>query len=460
MPLLGSPLLIKIDLKSEDFVEEWRDYMKSEWFQKQKKMGIDIDFDDFYNRESSGEIMDWEKEIIGDKDDILSSISKIIKNKDLIDEVSIKTDQYMDSLPKIADYTVTEHPREKERERRKKFREEERNKKFEKLLTEWKDKEKDREKEMEKEKEREIKRQKEKQKLLQTDLDYDPVAEKKKRKKDPDSYKNSLEARKRYLEKEREMDELEKKKEEEAKREEELRILKEEEERKKRKEWEENNAFTAMEVVEEPLTIVKPDIIKDSIVVTSTEVPIIQESQKFVDKEEHMEDLEAKQEEIILPVLNESTRDAADKIEQESRLKLEKEEAERMQAKRILENIEKDEEIKKQVNTVKQLYDKIPTKKSELFKYPINWEIINENAIIEKKLRPWVEKRIMDYLGSEEEAVINLIVKKVKKKCPPQEIEDKMETVLKNEAEDFVMKMWKILVFEQLKVTHGLIKPK
>ena len=30
MPLLGSPLLIKIDLKSEDFVEEWRDYMKSE----------------------------------------------------------------------------------------------------------------------------------------------------------------------------------------------------------------------------------------------------------------------------------------------------------------------------------------------------------------------------------------------------------------------------------------------
>ena len=68
-------------------------------------------------------------------------------------------------------------------------------------------------------------------------------------------------------------------------------------------------------------------------------------------------------------------------------------------------------------------------------------------------------KRIKEYVGAEEESIINLIVKKVKKKCPPQEIEDKMESIIEKEAEDFVMKMWRILVFEQLKIEKNLVQP-
>jgi len=84
MSLLGSQLLIKIDNKSEEFIEDWREYKKTEWFERQKKKGVEIDLDDFFNRERSGEIMDWEKEIIGDKDAIFSLISEIIKKRDIV----------------------------------------------------------------------------------------------------------------------------------------------------------------------------------------------------------------------------------------------------------------------------------------------------------------------------------------------------------------------------------------
>ncbi len=68
-------------------------------------------------------------------------------------------------------------------------------------------------------------------------------------------------------------------------------------------------------------------------------------------------------------------------------------------------------------------------------------------------------KRIKESLGAEEENIIDLIVKKVRKKCPPQEIEDKIETFLEKEAEDFVMKMWRILIFEQLKIEKNVLQP-
>jgi len=90
MTLLGSQLLIKIDAKSLEFIEEWREYKRTEWFEKQKKKGIEIDLEDFFNRERSGEIMDWEREIIGDKDTIFGKISEIIKNKNIVQNAVMK----------------------------------------------------------------------------------------------------------------------------------------------------------------------------------------------------------------------------------------------------------------------------------------------------------------------------------------------------------------------------------
>lgn len=454
MNLLGSQLMIKIDLKSEDFIEEWREYKKEEWIQKQKKQGAEFDSEDFYNRERSGEIMEWEQEIIGDKDKIFEEIQEIIKRRELIDEVSTHTENYMKSLSRNTDYSVTEHPREKDRERRKKFREEEREKKYERLLEIWRDKEKERERERLRERERETKRQKEKQKLIQEDLNFDPAVDKKLRKKDPERYRRAQEERKRRREKEREEDELEREKEEEEKRQEELRRVRAEEEERRRKEREERKAFTQVEVENAPVAEPQGNIV----VTTNQEEPVIQESKRFEVEDAPMEVEETKKVPVELPALDESTKDALNKIEEGVQLKLQKDEENQSNAQRILANIDKDEEVRRQVQMAKQIYEEVPIRKNELYKYPLNWDTIERAEIIEKRLRPWVAKQITDYLGVEETRVIKLIVKNVAKKHPPQEIEDKLETFLQAEAEVFVKRMWKFLVFEQLKVERGLVK--
>jgi hypothetical protein len=84
MPLLGSKLLIKIDSKSQEFIEDWRDFKKSEWLERQKKKGVVIDLDEFMNKERTGDIMEWEKEIIGDKDSIFAEISQIVQEREIV----------------------------------------------------------------------------------------------------------------------------------------------------------------------------------------------------------------------------------------------------------------------------------------------------------------------------------------------------------------------------------------
>jgi len=462
MTLLGSQLLIKIDLKTEDFIQEWREYKKMEWLEKQRKKGIETDLENFYNRERAGEILEWEQEIIGDKDKIFNEIAQIIKNKEIIEEISTKTEEYVTSLSKNADYSITEHPREREREKRRKFREAERQKQYEKLLSEWKEKEKEREKEVIREKEREIEKQKLKQKLIEKDLAYDPSAEKKRRKKEPEQYKKAIEERRRYIEKEKEEDEIERKKEEEMARLEELRRLQEEEERKKRKEWEERNAFVATEENTNIQTNQPEEnkVAAEISVVTNAEpMPAKHEDNPMISKEENEQNNneDSKIPAPEMPKLNESTMQAISKIAEETKAKSLEEENEKNKAEKILEKIEKDEKVRKEIELAKQLYANIPKKKNDLYKYPLNWEIVEKYDLIEKKLRPYVSKKIHDYLHQEELGIVNLILKKVKSKNPPQEIEDKIAMVLENETEDFVVKMWKILVFEQLKIENGII---
>lgn len=375
----------------------------------------------------------------------------------------------MNQLTKNIETRLKEHPREKERDKRKKNRDKERERQYQKLLDEWNDKEKQRIKDKEREKERESEKTKQKQKKINEDLQFDPVAEKKRKKKNPDYFKRLLEERKKYRDQEREDDEVERKKEEETKAVEELKRIQLEEEIKKKKEWEEKNVFTKAE--EKLQTEYQPQQNSNRTIFLDSEGAHIQSDNMAIDKllatqevnqtfkMEDIKDDEAdqkKKKQTELPKLAESTEEAMNKIEAENRVKSQEEEERLVKAQKILEKIDQDDDVKKQVELAKKLYEKIPTRKNELFKYPVNWEIIEKSNIYEKKLRPWVANRIKDLLGSEEEKVINLIVTKVKKKCPPQEIEDKVETFLEKEAEEFVVKMWKLIVFEQLKIENNI----
>jgi len=105
----------------------------------------------------------------------------------------------------------------------------------------------------------------------------------------------------------------------------------------------------------------------------------------------------------------------------------------------------KDEEMRR-------LIHQVPTDKAKAFAYDIDWKCVDDHDILEKKLRPWVKKKVTEYLGQEEQGMIDFIMRKVKSQTSPQKILDELEGFLDEEAENFTLKMWRMLIFEVLRV--------
>ncbi|XP_042053044.1 RNA-binding protein 25-like isoform X2 [Salvia splendens] len=110
---------------------------------------------------------------------------------------------------------------------------------------------------------------------------------------------------------------------------------------------------------------------------------------------------------------------------------------------------------KQKLLDAKQLIDTIPKTKDELFSYEINWAIYDQN-VLHERMRPWVSKKITDFLGEEEVTLVDYIVSSTQEHVDAGEMLERLQTILDDEAEMFVLKMWRMLIFEIKKVETGL----
>jgi hypothetical protein len=67
----------------------------------------------------------------------------------------------------------------------------------------------------------------------------------------------------------------------------------------------------------------------------------------------------------------------------------------------------------------------IPTSKDELFAWDVKWEFMDD-AIIEK-LRPFVEKKIMEYLGVQEQLLVDVVEEHIRNRGKPQDLVEQLE---------------------------------
>jgi len=113
-------------------------------------------------------------------------------------------------------------------------------------------------------------------------------------------------------------------------------------------------------------------------------------------------------------------------------------------------SLHKENDRKTKLDQVKSVIEKIPKEKDELFAYEIDWDTVQQHNIVEKKMRPWIDKKIVEYLGEEEKTLTNFITSKMASRVYPSEILGQLQLVLDEEAEIFVVKMWRMLIFELL----------
>lgn len=84
------------------------------------------------------------------------------------------------------------------------------------------------------------------------------------------------------------------------------------------------------------------------------------------------------------------------------------------------------EEERKQA--AQQLAQTIPSDKDGLWKWSIKWEFVDE-TILREQLRPFVERKIVDYLGVQEQMLVEVVEEWVRKRGEPQGLVGELEGV-------------------------------
>ncbi|KAI9710347.1 MAG: hypothetical protein M1820_002842 [Bogoriella megaspora] len=96
---------------------------------------------------------------------------------------------------------------------------------------------------------------------------------------------------------------------------------------------------------------------------------------------------------------------------------------------------------------IKQVANEIPKEDDEaLYTWTIDWTSVDEGQIMER-MRPFVEKKIVDYLGVQEQFLVDLVERYITERKSPQSLKLKLEDVLDEDANELVKKVWRRLLF-------------
>lgn len=61
-----------------------------------------------------------------------------------------------------------------------------------------------------------------------------------------------------------------------------------------------------------------------------------------------------------------------------------------------------DDDKRKILEKTKELYVKLPKSKEDIFKFELNWNNLFKYDVIEKVGRPWIGRKVKEYMGVED----------------------------------------------------------
>jgi len=98
-----------------------------------------------------------------------------------------------------------------------------------------------------------------------------------------------------------------------------------------------------------------------------------------------------------------------------------------------------------------QLIASIPTERAQLFAYPLDWALF-DRAQLAPVVQRWAAKKVAELLGEAEPSLVDFIVQQTSAHCAPEALLAELQPVLDEEAEAFCIKLWRLLLFELLKL--------
>ena len=76
----------------------------------------------------------------------------------------------------------------------------------------------------------------------------------------------------------------------------------------------------------------------------------------------------------------------------------------------------------------RQLAADIPSEKDGLWKWPVKWDYVDE-SVLSEQLKPFVEKKIVEYLGVQEQMLVEVVEEHIRKRGTPQDLVEQLEGV-------------------------------
>ncbi|CRG93682.1 conserved Plasmodium protein, unknown function [Plasmodium gallinaceum] len=112
------------------------------------------------------------------------------------------------------------------------------------------------------------------------------------------------------------------------------------------------------------------------------------------------------------------------------------------------------------IENSKKILEKVPSTEEEIFNFHIEWNVLNLKDNIGVKLKPWIYKKITEYIGKDEKEIIeeisNYFVQQILKETSPKDMLVEAEKFLDSDGKKFILNMYRLIIFEQLKIKNSL----
>ena len=98
---------------------------------------------------------------------------------------------------------------------------------------------------------------------------------------------------------------------------------------------------------------------------------------------------------------------------------------------------------------IRAVADSIPTDPAAVFKAVVAWDVFDAaGSSAAAGVRRWVGKKLTELLGEEEASLVDYVMGHLERHVTPAELVTEVGPVLDEEAESFVLKLWRALLFE------------